>query len=153
MILNLRGYYVEIRYIPGSKQFLADTLSRGAVQNADKEECEEFQEINMILSESYEEFQKDTKADPELQAVLTMVNEGWPETKQEVPVEARVYWTFGEEVATTDGLLFKGTRLVVSKALRPEMLRQIHKSHMGMFKCRQRARDVLFLPGMSLDVE
>ena len=37
--------------------------------------------------------------------------------------------------------------------MRPEMLRQIHKSHLGLAKCRQRAGEVLFWPGMSLDVE
>ena len=38
----------------------------------------------MVLSvseERYEEFQKETKVDPELQAVLTMVRNGWPDTK------------------------------------------------------------------------
>ena len=57
------------------------------------------------------------------------------------------------ESPTADGLLFKGTRLIVPKALKPEMLRQIHKSHLGIVKCRQRAREVLFWPGMSLDIE
>ena len=33
------------------------------------------------------------------------------------------------------------------------MLRQIHKSHLGIVKCRQRAREVLFWPGMSLEIE
>ena len=33
------------------------------------------------------------------------------------------------------------------------MLRQIHKSHLGIAKCRRRAKEVLFWPGMSLDVE
>ena len=37
--------------------------------------------------------------------------------------------------------------------MRPEMLRQIHKSHLGIAKCRRRAKEVLFWPGMSLDVE
>ena len=32
------------------------------------------------------------------------------------------------------------------------MLRQIHKSHLGIAKCGKRAREVLFWPGMSLDV-
>ena len=152
MILNVRGYDAEIRYIPGSKQVLADTLSRAAVPNADNKTYADIQEINMVLSvseERYEEFQKETKTDPELQAVLTMVTKGWPDTKQQVPVDARSYWTFRDEVATADGLLFQGTRLVVPKALKPEMLRQIHKSHLGIVKCRQRAREVLFWPGMS----
>ena len=76
MLLNLRGYDVEIRYIPGCKQVLAGTLSRAAVPTGDSEDYEEFQEINMVLSvseERYEEFQKGSKADLELQAVLTMV--------------------------------------------------------------------------------
>ena len=93
------------------------------------------------------------KIDPELQAVLAMVKNGWPDTKVQVPVEARPYWTFGDEVATADGLLFKGTRLTVPKSLRPEMLRQIHKSHLGIVKCRQRAREVLFWPGISVEIE
>ena len=65
----------------------------------------------------------------------------------------RLYWTFSDKVATVDVLLFKGLRLIVQKVMRPEILHQIHKSHLGIAKCRQRAREVLFWPGMSLDVE
>ena len=54
-------------------------------------------------------------------------------------MEARPYWTFRDEVATTDGLLFKGTRLIVPKSLRPEMLRQIHKSHLGIWEFESNA--------------
>ena len=35
MILNVRGYDVEIRYIPGCRQVLADTLSRASVEDDD----------------------------------------------------------------------------------------------------------------------
>ena len=35
IILNVRGYNVEMRYIPGSKQVLADTLSQASVHNDD----------------------------------------------------------------------------------------------------------------------
>ena len=97
MILNVSGYDVEIRYILGCKQVLADTLSRASVPNADSEAYEKFQEIKMVLSVSeewYEELQEETKVDPELQAVLTMVTNGWPDMKQLVPIEARPYLTF-----------------------------------------------------------
>ena len=33
------------------------------------------------------------------------------------------------------------------------MLRQIHNSHLGIVKRRQRAREVLFWPGMSVEIE
>ena len=71
MILNLRGYDVEVRYIPGNKKIVADTLSRAAVPSAEEEGYEVFQEINLILSvseERYEEFKKETKLDAEWQA-------------------------------------------------------------------------------------
>jgi len=66
MILNVCGYDVEIHYIPGFKQVLADTLSWASVQNDDSGAFEEFQEIDVVLSvsdERYEEFQKETKKD------------------------------------------------------------------------------------------
>ncbi|KAK2549146.1 hypothetical protein P5673_030522 [Acropora cervicornis] len=59
-----------------------------------------------------------------------MVRNGWPDTKQQIPLKARPSWTFRDEVATADGLLFKGTCLIAPKVMRPEMLRQIHKSHL-----------------------
>ena len=37
MIINVGGYDVEIRYIPGSKQVLADSLSRASVHSDDSE--------------------------------------------------------------------------------------------------------------------
>ena len=57
------------------------------MHNDDSGADEEFKAINLVLSvseEHYEEFQKETKIDPELQAVLAMVKNGWP----------RPYWTF-----------------------------------------------------------
>ena len=110
----------------------------------------------MVLSislERYEDFQKETIVYPELKAVLTKKRNGWPDTKQQVAIEARLYWTFSDKVATADGLLFKGTRLTIPKVMRPERPCQIHKSHLGIAKCRQRAREVLLWPGMSLDAE
>ena len=80
MILNVRGYDVEIRYIPGGKQVLADTLSLASVYNDDSGADEEFKAINLVLSfsdECYEELQKETNIDPELQAVLAMVKNRW----------------------------------------------------------------------------
>lgn len=46
----------------------------------------------MVLSiseERYEDFQKETIVEPELQAVLTMEKiNGWPDTKQQLAIEA-----------------------------------------------------------------
>ena len=72
MILNVRRYDVELCYIRGSKQVLADTLSRASAHSDKSGDDEEFEAINLVLSvsdERYEKSQKETKVDPELQAV------------------------------------------------------------------------------------
>ncbi|XP_031564662.1 uncharacterized protein K02A2.6-like [Actinia tenebrosa] len=37
--------------------------------------------------------------------------------------------------------------------MQQSMLKLIHKSHLGMVKCKQRAREVLYWPGMNADIE
>ena len=158
MILNVRGYDVEVRYIPGNKQIVADTLSRAALPSAEEEGYEAFQEINLVLSVSEERYEesinKETTLDGELQAVRTMVTNGWPGTKQQVPTEARPYWSFRDKVATVDGLLFKETRLIVPKSMRAEMFRQIHKRHLGKSSADREAGICYFgLECRSVDIE
>ena len=91
-------------------------------------QVEEFQEINTVRVGRVPE----TKVETELQAVLTMVRIWWPDTKQQVAMESRPDWTFHDEATTPGRLFFKGRCLTVPKVLRPEILGQIHKSHLGM---------------------
>ena len=44
-------------------------------------------------------------------------------------------------------------KLIVPKALQQEMLNKIHSSHLGINKCKARARDTLYWPGMSKQIE
>ena len=57
------------------------------------------------------------------------------------------------ELVYCDGLLFRDNRVVVPKVMRTDMLAKIHESHQGIVKSKQRARSILFWPGMNADVE
>lgn len=37
--------------------------------------------------------------------------------------------------------------------MRSEILDRIHDSHLGMVKCKERARDIIYWPGMSAQIE
>ena len=37
--------------------------------------------------------------------------------------------------------------------MRKEILNKVHVSHLGIVKCKQRARDVVFWPGMGKEIE
>lgn len=51
-----------------------------------------------------------------------------------------------------DGLIFKNSRLVVPHTPRSDMLREIHKSNMGI-KFKEKAHDVLYWLGMAKQIE
>ena len=52
-------------------------------------------------------------------------------------------------MSENDGVMMKGDRIVIPATLRSEMLARVHDSHLGIEKCRRRARDIMFWPQMN----
>ena len=63
------------------------------------------------------------------------------------------YWNFQDGLSVIDGVVFKGSRVVIPLKLRSMMLDKIHTRHLGEVKCKNRARQVLFWPQMGRDIE
>ena len=51
------------------------------------------------------------------------------------------------------GLINCGNRIIVPKQMRPEMLQYIHEGHQGKERCLLRARNTVFWPKMTYDVQ
>ena len=86
---------------------------------------------NLPLSnEKLEEFRKETTNAVTLTKLIETVLNGWPETKSQAAQEIRAYWNFREEISVVNGVLYKGERLIVPAAMRGEMLKRIHESHL-----------------------
>ena len=49
--------------------------------------------------------------------------------------------------------MFNGAKIIIPKPMRKEMLMSIHTGHMGIQKSKERARDVLYWPGMTKEIE
>ena len=82
-----------------------------------------------------------------------MIQVGWPETKQHVPHSIRQYWDTRDELAVLDGVIYRGMRIVIAPSMRPAMLPVMNGTHLGIVKCKQRAREALYWPGMSAQIE
>ena len=52
-----------------------------------------------------------------------------------------------------DGLLLRGNRLVIPPPLRVDILNKIHTGHLGIAKCRERACQAVWWPGLSAQLE
>ena len=60
--------------------------------------------------------------------------------------------TYKNKLSTIYGIIYKGEKILVPSAMRPEMLQKIHTSHLGVEKTKQRAREILFWPGMTSQI-
>ncbi|GLV46580.1 hypothetical protein CBL_21312, partial [Carabus blaptoides fortunei] len=77
---------------------------------------------------------------------------GWPEKKEQVPVEIREYWHYRDELSVNNGMIFKGQNIIIPRAMRKEALNKIHSSHLGIEACLRKARDIIFWPYMSSEI-
>ena len=160
MMLILQRYELKVKYVPGSEPSVADALSRAYLEET-KESLIPDLEVDKvqrtahlpISHERYCEFQQASAADPTLQVVSTVIRNGWPCHKQELPLAVREYGSCKDEISAIDGLLFKAQKLIFLQCKRKEMLQLIHESHQGIVKCKQRGRDILFRPGISSQIE
>ncbi|CAK1597865.1 unnamed protein product [Parnassius mnemosyne] len=52
-----------------------------------------------------------------------------------------------------DDVIFRDNVVLVPRSLRTDMLNIVHEGHLGIDRCKRRARQVIFWPGMSRDIE
>ena len=160
--LRLARFSYTITHIPGNLQYTADTLSRAPTTSDlnDKRlegEAEALMELsvkNLPASAGTREKYRQAQADdPICSSVITHCQQGWKNRKNIEP-DLRPYWKVRSELTVDrEGLLLRGKRIVVPKALRKHTLEKIHTGHQGMQRCCMRAKISVWWPGISHDVE
>ena len=171
MLLRLQKYDLEVVYKRGVEMYMADTLSRAYVKNKTTQKHEvqdvmnidrsrteqEAEEIDMVSylplrDTTIQEIQKHTETDPDLQALATIIKDGWPESKNKVKPQLHCYYPFREELTIQNGVIFKGERVVIPAALRSTMISKLHSSHLGLQGSLRRAREAFYWPHMNEQV-
>ena len=162
MLLQLQKYTFTLIHKPGKEMLLADTLSCAYLE--DELASQELSEdlicaVNQVMSNlpvsdaKLEAIRQATASDPVMLKLKETLRLGWPANRSQIPNNLRPYWTFREELSEAQGIILKGEKIVIPSVMRKEMLAKIHTSHLGMVKCKQRAKDILFWPGMARDIE
>ncbi|XP_013415834.1 uncharacterized protein K02A2.6-like [Lingula anatina] len=173
MRLRLQKYHIEVKYQRGKKMYISDALSRATAsksvttkENSDYEiyaveseqklakEVEEidYSQYNNVSDESLEQVKTHTLRDDAMQSLLILVMEGWPSDKTQVPLLCREYWPYRDELSCQDGILYRGTRVVIPTILRKQMLERVHATHQGTETAIRKARDAIFWPQISNDI-
>ena len=94
-----------------------------------------------------------SQADDTLAILKYTIQKGWPSTIKELPSKIQPYWTFREELTIENGLILKGTRIVVLSTQQVEILTFIHEGHLGLTKCKLRAKKTVYWPGLNDQLE
>ena len=157
MLLRIQPYNLRVRYTKGSLLHIADALSRHYLPNTEATDEDEFEvhiiESGSISANAFKEIISETKADEELQELYRTVMTGWPDKKDDVKSIILPYWNIRDEITVQDGLLMKLDRIIIPKSLRKSILQKIHIAHLGIEKCKNRARSSVYWPGINNQIK
>ena len=94
-----------------------------------------------------------TARDPTMNALMETIIQGWPDSTKDLPTDVRVFWSFRDELAVEDGIIFKGKQVLIPDSLRADILAQLHQSHQGIEKTQLLAREGVYWPKINKDIE
>nr|XP_022316673.1 uncharacterized protein K02A2.6-like [Crassostrea virginica] len=153
MMIKLQWYDITVKYRKGTTMYISDALSRAYLEESEEEESDKADMICMlsITPEKYSEIHRATQK--ELETLMSTIQTGWPDTKNDSPFEVRQYFDSRDQLSVLDSIVYKGCRIVIPPSLRKTMLNLIHKSHLGIVKSKSRAREVMYWPAMNADIE
>ena len=156
LMMNQEKCVVKKNAITFLGEELSDTLSRASFNNdcIDTELSDIVDAHVDLVFKSFPatdkqliRFANETLKDPILYAVKNCILHGWKNG------QCPAYASFKDELCVINGIIFKGSRIVVPVSMRNEMLCRIHEGHLGQDKQKSMARSVLYWPNMNVHIE
>ena len=152
ILIRTFAYHFTIRYIHGVTNQLADCLSQlGGQKNSIKLPKLHIHQITNPLharSDSVQDIRLAAQEDDEFALLKDTIMTGWPSTIREVSIKIQPYWTFREELTKENGIVLKCTCIVIPHKKHQATLNLIHEGHLGLNKCKLRAKDTVYWPGL-----
>ena len=153
LLIRLQKYNLTAHFVPGKLMFIADTLSRAylneTVENVPLNDDIEVMVHSFIQEipaspEKLKQLKEETAKDEALQALKTQIAESFPTHRKALKPILTPYWNIRNELSEADGLLFKGRQLIIPKTMQSSTLDLTHESHLGIEKCKARARAIVY---------
>lgn len=140
-----------MQYVPGKQLVLADMPSRAPAdvpEDASEGNDVEVHAVSMVtvcVSDStMKRLAEETAKDAYFNAVMERLRHCMPIDGELKPFEY--------ELSVVKGILLKGSKVVIPAAMRRDMLQRIHQGHMGLAKCKARARRFVFWPCINAEI-
>lgn len=142
--------------------FVADLLSRSFVNNTDDNfdelandviHCVGLAKNVSVSDERKREIRLILKEDPSLSKLIYYIKKGWPKERHNVHDLVKCCNNQRSLITVDDDLLFLNDRIIIPVNMRKYVLNKLHESHFGIEKTKARARQVVYWPNISKDIE
>ena len=153
MLLRLQPYDMTIKYRPGKEITLADGLSRLPPKDAMYIDLDVQVNFVAFSTNHLEQVREESAQDDDLQQLTEIITTGWPQRMKDLPERLRNYWSFRDEMSVDNGLVLKGTRIVIPGSMRQPILSKLHEGHQGSNKTKLRAKDTVYWHNINADIE
>ena len=127
MMMQLQAYDIERVYKKGNEMFAADALSRAYSEKIVEEQLDRDIEqekcIHLMSKKAYitdsrlQEIVMENMVDTAIQTLIGQIRGGWPERREDVPLEIRCYYDYRLELLEQNGLVYKGHRILIPYVL------------------------------------
>nr|CAD2199217.1 unnamed protein product [Meloidogyne enterolobii] len=177
--LIMTNYDFQIEFVSTEKMGMADSLSRLISKNAENEDKiialvsdsnkfdsgppEELNEVensvNYVLNILFEELPIDsnqvkieTDNDIKLKTVIDYIrNNSWPKKIEDS--ELKFWSTRRQNLQIINGCILFADKVVIPANLQKKFLDSLHSTHSGVVRMKNLAREYIYWPGISNDIE
>ena len=141
--------------------YISDTPSRAYAENSLLEdvEVETSRRVYTLVAnlpvstDRLERVSEETQKDESLSALSENITRGWPKYHKDCHPLIMQYWPVRGKIILIDGVLYYNSRIVIPMSLRQEMLMKVHETHLGIDKCKLRARSVMYWPSICQKID
>lgn len=155
--MRMMRFNYTISHVPGKELTIADSLSRAPVSKTSttdqRLQSEVTSYVHLVVGNLPQQINsyrrsKNTRRKTLCVRASEFCKSGWPE-KRKLSAELKPYKSISDQISVVNGLLLRGNRIIIPQPLRKTMLEKLHSSHQGVTKCRERARQSVWWPGFS----
>ena len=152
---RLHQYRYKIKHIEG-KMNIADSFSRLPLKELDKtnsgnvaNDYVKFVIENDCCALLLSEMKEETAKDKTLIKIIDLIHSSaWS-----ADTDIKPFQSFRDELSVYEGMLLRGSRIVVPASLQKRVLKLAHESHVGIVRTKQLLRSKYFWVGMDKAIE
>ena len=160
LLMRMMRFIAQVTHVPGKSLVIADALSRNPLPHNKEDEKQADSVTEYIGSvqatwptteNKLNDIKVATARDMTLQVLPEYITNGWP-SKDAFPVKVQAFYPASPDLSVTDGMITKGSQIVIPESMQKEVLQKLHESRQGISRCLERAHDAVWWPGISKDI-